>query len=198
MDETMPGKPMALKVINRINGILKFLYWKNSFLTSGLRRMLCNALIQPHFDYAFSAWYPNINVKLKKTQQITQNKCIRFCLKLDKIHHISEEDFKTIDWLSVVQRVRQSLNVIVFKYVNNACPYYMKEVFEYTSKGRISSRNNYARLKVPFRKTTKGQKSLSYIGPSVWNKLPSSMKRNISLDKFKHDVKKYYLRELRV
>ena len=109
MDETMPGKPMALKVINRINGILKFLYWKNSFLTSGLRRMLCNALIQPHFDYAFSAWYPNINVKLKKTQQITQNKCIRFCLKLDKIHHISEEDFKTIDWLSVDQRVRQSL-----------------------------------------------------------------------------------------
>ena len=74
----------------------------------------------------------------------------------------------------------------------------MKEVFEYASQGRISSRNNYARLKVPFRKTTMGQKSLSYIGPSVWNKLPSSMKRNISLNKFKHDVKKHCLRELKV
>ena len=74
----------------------------------------------------------------------------------------------------------------------------MKEVFEYASQGRISSRNNYARLKVPFRKTTMGQKSLSYIGPSVWNKLSSSMKRNISLNKFKHDMKKHYLRELRV
>ena len=73
----------------------------------------------------------------------------------------------------------------------------MKEVFEYASQGRISSRNNYAKLKVPFRKTTMGQKSLSYIGPSVWNKLPSSMKRN-SLNKFKHDVKKHYLRELRI
>ena len=52
----------------------------------------------------------------------------------------------------------------------------MKEVFAYASQGRISSRNNYAKLKVPFRKTTMGQKSLSYIGPSVWNKLPSSMK----------------------
>ena len=59
-----------------------------------------------------------------------------------------------------------------------ACPYYMKGVFEYTSQERISSRNNYAKLKVPFRKTTKTQKSLLYIGPSVWNKLPSSMKRN--------------------
>ena len=99
--------------------------------------------------------------------QITQNKCIRFCLKLDKMHHISEEDFKTINWLPVDQRVQQSLNVTVFKYVNNACPYYMKEVFEYASQGRISSRNNYARLKVPFRKTTMGQKSLIYCSLSL-------------------------------
>ena len=167
-------------------------------MTPGLRRMLCNALIQPHFDYACSTWYSNLNAKLKKTLQITQNKCIRFYLELDKMHHISEEDFKTINWLPVDQRVQQSLNVTVFKYVNKACPYYMKEVFEYASQGRISSRNNYAKLKVPFRKTTMGQKSLSYIGPSVWNKLPSSMKRNISLNKFKHDVKKRYLRELRI
>ena len=66
MDETMSGEPMALKVINKINGKLKFLYRKNSFLTPGLRRMLCNALIQPHFDYACSVWYPNLNAKLKK------------------------------------------------------------------------------------------------------------------------------------
>ena len=74
----------------------------------------------------------------------------------------------------------------------------MKEVFEYASKGRISSRNNYARLKVPFRKSAMLKKCLSYIGPSVWNKLPSSMKRNISLNTFKHDVKKHYLQELRM
>ena len=74
------------------------------------------------------------------------------------MHHISEEDFKTINWLPVDQRVQQSLNVTVFKYVNKACPYYMKEVFEYASQGRISSRNNYAKLKVPFRKTTMGRK----------------------------------------
>ena len=70
------------------------------------------------------------------------------------MHIISEKDFKTINWLLVDQRVQQSLNVTVFKYVNNACPYYIKEVFEYASQETISSRNNYAELKVPFRKTT--------------------------------------------
>ena len=58
MDETMSGEPMALKVINIINGKLRFFYLKSSFLTPGLRRMLCNPLMQPHFDYACPTWYP--------------------------------------------------------------------------------------------------------------------------------------------
>ena len=60
------------------------------------------------------------------------------------MHYISEEDFKTINWLPVDQRAQQNLNVTVFKYVNNAYPYYMKEFFGYASQGRINSRNNYA------------------------------------------------------
>ena len=132
----MSGEPMALKVINKINGKLKFLYQKNSFLTPGLRRMLCNALIQPHFDYACSVWYPNFNEKLERKLQIMQNKCICFCLKIDKMHHISQKDFKTINWLPVDQRLQQSLNVTVFKSANKAGPYYMKEVFEYASQGK--------------------------------------------------------------
>ena len=71
LDETMSGEPMVLKVINKI---------KNRFLSPELRRMLCNALIQPHFDYACPAWYPNLTEKTKKKLQIMQNKCIRLIL----------------------------------------------------------------------------------------------------------------------
>ena len=39
MNETMPGEPMALTVINKTKGKLKFLYRKNIFLTSGILRM---------------------------------------------------------------------------------------------------------------------------------------------------------------
>ena len=66
LDETMSGEPMALKVINKINSRLKFLHRKNTFLTPSLRRLLCNALIQPHFDYALSAWYSNLIQKNEK------------------------------------------------------------------------------------------------------------------------------------
>ena len=87
---------MALKVINKINSRLKFLHRKNKFLTPALRR-LCNALIQPHFDYASSVWYPNLTQKMKNKIQITQNKCIRYCLQLDKMTHISKNEFETLN-----------------------------------------------------------------------------------------------------
>ena len=65
MNEAISGEPMDLKFINKITGNVEFLCRKNSILKPGLRRMLCNAFIQPPFDYACPAWYPNLNVKLK-------------------------------------------------------------------------------------------------------------------------------------
>ena len=182
---------MALKVINKING--KFLYRKNRFLSPELRRMLCNALIQPHFDYACPVWYPNLTEKMKKKIQITQNKCIRFCLRLDKMHHISEEDFRLINWLPTSKRVDQCINTITFKFVNNTCPYYLKEVFEFAPHCRIDTRNKFAKLKIPFRKTNMGEKAISFVGPSLWNSLPELIKKTDNLNTFKHNVKNYYL-----
>ena len=125
----MSGEPMALKVINKTNGKLKLLYRKNRFLNTERRRMLCNALIRPHFDYAYPAWYPNLTEKTKKKTQIMQNKCIRFCLRLDKKHHISDKDFRLINWLPTSKRVDHCINTIKFKFVNSTCPDYLKEIF---------------------------------------------------------------------
>ena len=72
LDKSMSGEPMALKVVNKINRKLRFLYRKNNFLTPELRKMLCNALIQPHLGTC-TAWYPNFTKKTKKKIQIIQD-----------------------------------------------------------------------------------------------------------------------------
>ena len=46
---------------------------KIQYLTPNLRRLLCNALIQLHFDYACSAWYPKLSKKLKKKKKKNSN-----------------------------------------------------------------------------------------------------------------------------
>ena len=65
LDKTMSGEAMNLNVINKINNKLKFLHHKDRFLIPALSCLLCNPLMQPHFDYASSAWYPNLTKKIK-------------------------------------------------------------------------------------------------------------------------------------
>ena len=197
LDETMSGETMALSVINKINNKLKFLYQKNRFLTPTLRRLLCNALIQPHFDYACSAWYPNLTKKLKNRIQTSQNKCIRFCLQLDKTSHMSHKEFETLNWLPVTERFNQWINSIVFKYVNDQCPNYLNEIFQIAPANNIQTRGSFLKLKCPFRKTNAGQMALSYIGPTIWSKIPDTLKRTKNLNTFKHNLKEHYLKELK-
>ena len=71
LDKTMSGEVIALKVINKTINKLKFLYLENSFPTPALRGLLCNKLIQPHFDYACSSPYPHLTKKLKHEIQTT-------------------------------------------------------------------------------------------------------------------------------
>ena len=46
-----------------------------------------------------------------------------------------------------------------------------------------------SKLKNPFCKTNMRQKAISYIGPSIWNSLPDSIKRANRLNTFKHNFK---------
>ena len=48
----MSTKNMAVRAIQKINSRLRFLYRKNRFLDLPLHKLLCNVLIQPHFNYA--------------------------------------------------------------------------------------------------------------------------------------------------
>ena len=132
LDEALSGESMALKIINKINSKLRFLYRKNRFLSPPLRRLLCNSLIQPHFDYACSAWYPNLNKRLKSKLQILQNKCIRFCLNLNNRAHIGQKEFEKINWLPVNDRFKQVISSMSFKFCNNTTPPYMNDVFKPT------------------------------------------------------------------
>ena len=170
---TMSRETMALSVINKINNKLKFLYRKNRFLTPTLRRLLCNALIQPHFNYACSAWYPNLTKKLKNRIQTSQNKYIRFCLQLDKMTHISHKKFEILNWFSV------------------------NEVFQTVPENNIQTRGGFLKLKCPFRKNNAGQMALSYIGPTIGSKTPDMLRQTNNLNTFKRNLKEHYLKELK-
>ena len=70
----------------------------------------------------------------------------------------------------------------------------MNEVFRLAENRRIITRNKYFKLSHPFRKTSTGQNSLSYIGPAIWNRIPEILKKTKNMNTFKHKMKHYYLK----
>jgi len=197
LDETLSGDSMALHVINKVNSRLRFLYRQNKFLSTPLRRLLCNAMIQPFFDYACNAWYPNLSIKLKKRLQAAQNKCIRFCLKLGDRSSIKSTQFETINWLPIEERVSQYSVCNVFKFFAQQCPDYYDELFFPLENRIVSTRYSYQKLKLPRRKTNIGLKALSFVGPSIWNNLNNSLKSVTNLNTFKHNIKEHFFKELK-
>ena len=122
-----------------------------------------------------------------------QNKCVCFCLQLDKMSKISHKEFKDLNWLPVFNRFEQCVVSIVFKFINDNCPHYLNEVFEFMSEGNISLRNNFLKL---FRNTNTGQKAISFIGPSFWNQIPETLKKTDNLNTFKHNLKKHFFNQM--
>ena len=198
LDDTLSGESMALNAINKINNRLRFLYRQDKFLNKSLRRLLCNAIIQPFFDYACSTWYPNLTQNLKNRLQATQNKCIKYCLKIENRTSVKAKDFEDINWLNVEYRFNQIVASNVFKFFLKCGPDYMDEIYFPADQVNIRTRFSYQKLKIPKRKTTMGMKNLSYIGPSFWNKLPSFLKYAKTLNSFKHKIKEYFFTKFKI
>ena len=181
---------MALKVIEKIHGRLKFLWRKNKFLTPPLKRILCNALIQPHFDYAMSAWYRNLQKKLSNNLQISQNKCIRFCLSLGNRSRVGINQFKEINWLSFKDRFDQNVLTHIIKQQNKLAKKHMDEIFTSADLCNIKTRSSSHKLKLPHCNKTSGHNTISSLGTRLWNILSNNP------NTFKHKVKMHFLEVL--
>ena len=157
---------MATKVLGKINGKLKFLYRKQSFLDSSTPRMLLNALIQPHFDYACTSWFLMLNKRLSKKVLSAQNKCIHFYLNLKNTAHVGATEFKSINWLPTKDRLDQHICVNIMKFFKGTAPAYADEIFQPIDQNRVTERPQF-KLNLPFHKSNTGKKCLSYFGPTV-------------------------------
>ena len=150
LDYDLNGETLARKILKKIKDKLRFLYRQADFLNPSCRRLLCNALIQPHFDYGCTSWYPLLNKAFKKRFQTTQSKYIRYCLDLPSRSHISATHFRKINWLPVDLRVGLCTATSVYKYWNQLTLSYFNDIFT-PSLNRYNTRSQMA-LVYPYEK----------------------------------------------
>ena len=56
----------------------------------------------------------------------------------------------------------------------------------------------FQKLRCPFCKTSMSQNALSYIGPTIWSKIPDTLEQANNLDTLKHNLTRHYLKELKI
>ena len=127
---------------------------------------------------------------------MSQNKCIRYCLKLDNRAHTGANEFKKINWLPTKESVSQCICINIFKFFNNMAQDYTSEIF-HPSHSRHNTRMSIYKIDLPlFSKNVYGQKTLSYLGPKTWNSLPAQTKLCKNVKTFKHDIKNLFFNKL--
>ena len=156
--------------------------------------MLCNTLIQPHYDFASCSWFPNLSMSLKVKLQTAQNSCIRYCLGLNDRSHIGKAEFEKINWLPVSNRVNQCLAVTAYNFRNNNSPKYMNDIYSMKTFPAFNTRRSAESLVEPYYKKEISRKSISYLGSRIWNNLNKDLKASPSTNSFKHALKKDFFK----
>ena len=137
--------------------------------------------------------YPNLNKGFKKKLQVTQNKCM--CLQLGNMSHMGAAEFDKINWLPIDDRFNQCASSKVFKFFQDVLLTCLK--FFILQLVELALEHLTLKLIQPSRRTSQGQRSLSYQGPVIWNKLPDSVKQSSSVNSFKHNLKSHYFADLK-
>ena len=111
--------------------------------------------------------------------------------------HIGTNEFVKINWLPTKNRVEQCLALKVYKYFKRIAPSYVNDIF-LRSQNSYNTRRSQTALDIPLKKTNTGQKSISYLGPSLWNKLDSHLRVAPTTIAFTHNYKKHILKDLQI
>jgi len=189
LNQSLNGETHAKSIVQKINGKVKFLYRQCRTLSTQSRKILCSAIIQPHFDYACSSWYTSLSAKTKHKLQICQNKIVRFINEMGNRTHVGSEELGYLGWLNVDNRVNQMQLSHMYKIVNGFSPTYLTEKIVKTRDIHgYNTRASLGSLSVP-KMNGPGSKTFLATTVKLWNLLPSNIQLMPSFNMFKASVK---------
>lgn len=195
IDQDMSGKTMGSNIVTKINKGLKFMYRKGKFLTFKMRKLLCTAVFQSHFDYGCNVYYRGLDKQTRTKLQTAQNKIIRFILGYDCRRHLMVADFKKVKYLNVEKRMEYLTLSVMHRVFNDKAPSYLCNFQKVTDVHSYHTRNSEMCYVIPQVKT-QGKLSFSYNGAKLWNSLPTFIKSLKSCDSFKFKCKAHLLDEM--
>ena len=156
------------------------------FLSRKATAILINAFITSRLDYCNSVLAGLPSEQISRLQRV-QNSSARLVMRKRRRDHITPV-LKELHWLPVNYRIQFKIATLAFRHFDGSLPAYLS-LCTYQSSRTLRSSNEKL-LKVPRRNMkTVGERSFSFIAPSVWNALPVSLRNQPTLREFKAGLK---------
>ena len=121
---------------------------------------------------------------LGKLQRI-QNRAMRIILGCHPRTHIVDM-LDTLKWMSIKQRFRYNLSILLWKITNNRTPPTLGNFF--TPVAEIHTYNTRSSSSGNFHRKRSHKHSLTAIGASTWNAIPQHVRDVSSLYSFKKNL----------
>lgn len=178
-------------IVSKISFGVNYLSRCSYFLSFWSRLVVYNTIVLPHFNFCATIMYLFKQNEVARLQKL-QNRAMRIILSCSRYTPINSM-LRVMQWLPVVQFVRYSALVFIFKIKIGCAPEYLvskivynKEVHNYNTRGRND-----------FFITPKSKKctmnSIFHNGFNEFNNLPEEIKTCTSVLSFKKKLKIHLL-----
>lgn len=189
MDEFLKWNVHTARLASKVSCRVGILRRIKSFLPSCVLKTIYFAFIHSQLSYLTCIW-GNSCLEYKKPIELLQRRALKYVFKLP-MRFSSDLLFK--EYASNVLNV-QSL------FISGICKYMFESIhaISYSTVVFKRSSHNYStrnrdQLKRPLVSSLYGSKSISFIGPTLFNKLPNDIRLSFSLTSFKFRLKKWLL-----
>ena len=150
---------------------------------------MLSAIVFPKLHYCNSLFYGSPMYMLERLQK-AQNSAARLFFQSHNQNHISHL-LKSLHWLPINACIEYKLSVICHSFFLGLSPNYLSDLLlVYTPKRNLCSYSDNRILCInKLRTKTFGHRSFSFVAPTIWNSLPSELRRTDSIQKFQLALK---------
>ena len=161
---------------------------------SVVSEMAIHAFISSRLDYCNALFSCLNKTSINRLQQV-QNAAARLLTRSKKTCHITPI-LSALHWLPVHLRTQFKVLVFTYRAVHGQAPAYINDLILPHATTRALRSSEQGLLRVPrTRLKTKGDRAFEVVAPTLWNKLPQTLRASASVEIFRGQLKTHLFRQ---
>ena len=160
------------------------------YLSQSAAARLVAAMVISRLDYCNSVFIGLPADQIARLQRV-KNNAARLVLKKRRRDHVTPL-LKELHWLPVKFRCQYKIATLAYRHFDGSLPPYLSSSLCTYEPSRTLRSSNEKLLKIPKRNLKSfGQRSFSFMAPSLWNSLPATLRNVPTLSQFKSQLKTF-------